>query len=126
MDYLNFLEPIFRDEIVQFFIVLALAQILAQVFVDRRIAFWIASLATSYLWIRYKDAIVPLKAWLLIFFVLLAFLLTKTLFHFNVFLYLKGKKRCPQCCEEVHWRAKVCPFCKYQFKGAQTCEAKET
>ncbi len=124
MDYLNFLEPIFRDEIVQFFIALALLQILAQVFVDRRIAFWIASLSTSYLWIRHKDAIIPLKAWLLIFLVFSVFLIIKTLFHFNVFLYLKGKKRCPQCFEEVHWKAKVCPFCRHHFKNVERGEEK--
>ncbi len=124
MDYLNFLEPIFRDEIVQFFIVLALIQILAQVFVDRKIAFWIASLSTSYLWIQHKDAIAPLKAWLLIFLVFTVFLVTKTLFRFNLFLYLRGKKRCPQCFEEIHWKAKVCPFCGHHFKNVERGEEK--
>ncbi len=125
MDYLNFLEPIFKDEIVQFFILLALLQILAQVFVDRRVAFWIASLSATYLWIKQKGALVPLKAWFLILSVLSVYLLTKTIFHFNIFLFLKGKKRCPQCFQEVHWRAKVCPFCKYHFKKMEIGEEVE-
>ncbi|MFN7066133.1 MAG: hypothetical protein ACK4OF_08310, partial [Aquificaceae bacterium] len=61
----------------------------------------------------------PLKAWLIIFGVFGFYILPKLLFHFNLFLYLKGKKRCPECYSEVHWRAKACPFCGYRFKGVE-------
>ncbi len=122
MDWLNFVEPLLKDSVVQFFIWLALLQILVQVFVDRRVAFWIASLGTTYLWIKHMDLTTPIKAWLLILLVLSLFFLIKIFFHFNLFLYLKGKKRCPQCYQEVHWRAKVCPFCKHHFKSVQRGE----
>ena len=119
MDLLSFVEPLFKDKLVQFFVWLALIQILVQVFVDRRVAFWIASIGNTYRWFRYMDQITPLKAWSLIFLILLVFFILKIFFHFNVFLYLRGKKRCPSCFEEVHWRAKVCPHCRHHFKSIE-------
>lgn len=115
------LEPLFKNSLFQFFLYMALIQLLAQVFLDRRIAFWIASISTTLLWLKYFDPLTPLKAWLLILFIFSLYLVPKLLFHFNLFLYLKGKKRCPECCSEVHWRARVCPFCGFRFKGEEVC-----
>lgn len=119
MEDLRMLEPLFKNSLFQFFLYMALIQLLAQVFLDRRIAFWIASVSATVLWLRSFDSITALKAWLIILFIFGFYLVPKLLFHFNLFLYLKGKKRCPECCSEVHWRAKVCPFCKHRFKGVE-------
>ncbi|MEZ0360964.1 MAG: hypothetical protein ABWK04_03565 [Hydrogenobacter sp.] len=116
MEWLKTFEPLLTNPIVQFFIWMAFIQIIAQVFLDRKIAFWIASVSATYLWIINNEVLTPLKAWGLIFAVLLAYLLLKSLFNFNIFLYLKGKKRCPLCYSEVHWKAKICPYCHHRLK----------
>ena len=110
MEDLKMLEPLFQNSLFQFFLYMALIQLLAQVFLDRRIAFWIASISTTILWFRSFDPLTPLKAWLIVLLIFSLYLIPRLIFHFNIFLYLKGKKRCPECYSEVHWRAKVCPF----------------
>gem|GEM_PF-1552418 len=92
MAFLNFLEPLFLNSVFQFFVYLALLQILAQVFLERRIAFWIASISTTYLWTVNFEPITPLKGWTIILSVLFVYFLIKHLFHINLFLLLKGKK----------------------------------
>ncbi|MFN3598963.1 MAG: hypothetical protein ACK4VK_04420 [Aquificaceae bacterium] len=119
MEDLRILEDLFKNPLFQFFLYMAIIQLLAQVFLDRRIAFWVASLTTTIIWLKSFDLWTPLKAWLIIFGVFGFYILPKLLFHFNLFLYLKGKKRCPECYSEVHWRAKACPFCGYRFKGVE-------
>ncbi len=52
MELLNFLEPLFLNPLFQFFVYMALIQILVQVFLDRKPAFWIASIATTYFWVK--------------------------------------------------------------------------
>lgn len=106
MEDLKVLEPLFRNTIFQFFLWMALIQLLAQVFLDRRIAFWVSSISTTILWLKTFDPTTPIKAWLIILLLLALYFLPKVLFQFNLFLYIKGKKRCPECCSEVHWRAK--------------------
>jgi len=113
--FLNFLEPLFLNSVFQFFVYLALLQILAQVFLERRIAFWIASISTTYLWTVNFELITPLKGWTIILSVLFVYFLIKHLFHINLFLLLKGKKRCSMCYSEVHRKAIVCPFCHHRF-----------
>lgn len=125
MEDLRVLEPLFRNALFQFFLWMALIQLLAQVFLDRRIAFWISSISTTILWLKTFDPTTPIKAWLIILLLLALYLLPKVLFQFNLFLYIKGKKRCPECCSEVHWRAKRCPFCGYIFKGVETTSKEE-
>ncbi len=119
MEDLKVLEPLFRNTLFQFFLWMALIQLLAQVFLDRRIAFWISSISTTLLWLKMFDPITPIEAWLVILLIFSLYLLPKVFFHFNLFLYLKGKKRCPECYSEVHWRAKKCPFCSYAFKSVE-------
>lgn len=119
MEDLRILEPLFKSTLFQFSLYMAIIYLLAQVFLDRRIAFWISSIATTAIWLRSFDAQTPLKAWLIILLIFSLYMVPKLLFHFNLFLYLRGKKRCPECYSEVHWRAKVCPFCRYRFKGVE-------
>ncbi|WP_245810071.1 hypothetical protein [Hydrogenobacter hydrogenophilus] len=97
---------------------MALIHVLAQVFLDRRIAFWIASISATYLWIKYYEIFTPIKAWLIILGIFSFYLLLKYLFHFNIFLYLKGRKRCPMCYSEVHIKAIVCPYCHNKLKDS--------
>ena len=110
----NFLK-IFKEPMLQFFAWMAVLYILASVFVDRRIAFWISSLGTSYLWVKNQDPRVALRAWAVIGSVLFLLAFFKYLFNLNLLLFLKGKKRCPMCCEEARRKAKVCPYCGYSF-----------
>lgn len=119
MEELKILEPLFRDALFQFFLYMALIQVLSQVFLDRRIAFWVSSLSTTILWLKSFDPVTPLKAWGIILLVFALYLVPEFFFQLNLFLYLKGKKRCPQCYCEAHWRAKVCPFCGYLFKDVE-------
>lgn len=119
MEGLKVLEPLFRNELFQFFLWMALLQILAQVFLERRVAFWVSSLGTTFLWIKSFEPYTALKAWLVILAVFCLYLLPKAFFHFNLFLYLKGKKRCPDCYSEVHWKARKCPFCGHLFKAVE-------
>ena len=119
MENLRVLEALFKNTLFQFFLYMALIHLLAQVFLDRRIAFWVSSISTTIIWLRYFDAQTPLKAWLIILLIFSLYMVPKLLFHFNLFLFLKGKKRCPECYSEVHWKAKVCPFCGYRFKGVE-------
>ncbi|SHK32977.1 zinc ribbon domain-containing protein [Thermocrinis minervae] len=120
MDLLKSVELLFADQLVSFFVWMALLHILAQVFVDRRVAFWISSLATTYLWIKNFDLLTPTKAWAIIFLFFAFYFILKLTLHINLFLLLKGKKRCPECYSEVHLKAKVCPFCRYSFKNHQS------
>ncbi|BAI70081.1 MAG: hypothetical protein KNN13_06410 [Hydrogenobacter thermophilus] len=116
MDWLKTFEPLLSDPLIQFFLWMAFFQVIAQVFLDRRVAFWIASVSSTFFWVSKYEVITPLKAWSIIFSVFLIYLFLKSLFHFNIFLYLKGKRRCPMCYSEVHWKAKVCPYCHHKFK----------
>ncbi len=122
MEWLKVVEPLFMNKLVQFFVWMALLHILAQVFLDRKLAFWVASLSTTYLWIEAYEAITPLKAWSLILSILFVYLILKSLFHINLFLYLKGKKRCPACFSEVHWKARICPYCHHSLKKVEIAQ----
>ena len=123
MELLNFLEPLFRNPLFQFFVYMALIQILVQVFLDRKPAFWIASIATTYFWVKSFEPITPLKGWTIILGFLVAYFLIKQIFHINLFLFLKGKKRCSVCYSEVHRKALVCPFCNHRFTEKELEEA---
>ncbi|RMH80246.1 MAG: hypothetical protein D6674_04630 [Acidobacteria bacterium] len=119
MEDLKVLEPLFRMPLFQFFVLMALIQLLSQVFLDRRIAFWLSSIATTLLWLKNYDPITPLKAWFLILLIFSVYMFPKVFFHFNLFLFLRGRKRCPICYSEVHWKAKACPFCHHRFKKVE-------
>ncbi|MDW8433883.1 MAG: hypothetical protein RMK35_03655 [Aquificaceae bacterium] len=119
MEELKFLEPLFKNPVFQFFLLMALIQLLAQVFLDRRIAFWVSSIGTTFLWVRHFDTSTPLKAWTFILLILFLISIPNILFNFNLFLYLKGRKRCPRCYSQVHRKAQVCAFCGYEFGGAE-------
>lgn len=125
MEELRILEVLFKEELFQFFLVMALLHLLAHVFFDRRIAFWISSLATTLFWLRNYEPATALKAWIIILIIFLLYLVPKLFFHFNFFLFLKGKKRCPLCYSEVHWKAHVCPFCKHRFKEPRALPGEE-
>ncbi len=125
MEELRILEVLFKEPIFQFFLIMALLHLLAQVFFDRRIAFWISALFTTLFWLKNYEPITALKAWFLILVVFLLYIIPKLLFHFNLFLFLKGKKRCPMCYCEVHWKALVCPFCKHRFKKQEVLPGEE-
>jgi hypothetical protein len=102
---------------------MALIQILVQVFLDRKPAFWIASIATTYFWVKSFEPITPSKGWTIILGFLIAYILIKQIFHINLFLFLKGKKRCSVCYSEVHRKALVCPFCHHRFAEKESEEA---
>ncbi|HIQ31567.1 MAG TPA: hypothetical protein EYH49_05350 [Aquifex aeolicus] len=104
-----------REPLVQFFLWVAVLYIIAYVFLDRRLSFWVSSVGATYFWVKTQDPAVALKAWFIVFGVFVITLLVKSLFNLNVLLLLKGKKRCPMCCEEAHRKAKVCPHCRYSF-----------
>lgn len=116
MEELRVLEPLFKNTLFQFFLYMALIQLLAQVFFDRRVAFLLSSISTTVIWLKSFDKATVLKAWLVILSVFLLYLVPKVLLRFNLFLYLQGKKRCPQCYSEVHRKAKVCPYCNHSFE----------
>ncbi len=115
MEIINNISYILKDPLVQFFLWMAVLHIISQVFIDKKISFWIASVGTTYLWYKYRDPVTPLYAWAIIAGFIFVGYIAKVLFHFNVFLFLKGRKRCPQCYEEVHIKARVCPYCKHKF-----------
>ncbi len=115
MESLNNLLEIFREPLLQFFVWVAVIYIIANIFVDRKLAFWIAFPSATYLWVKKQEPYTALKAWLLVAVVILVVWGAKYLFNLNVLLLLKGKKRCPTCCEEAYRKAKVCPHCGYNF-----------
>lgn len=125
MEDLKVLEPLLQNKLFQFFLLMALIQLLAQVFLDRRIAFWVSSISTTILWLRMYDHSTAIRAWLFISLVIALYLLPKALFQFNLFLYLKGRKRCPECYSEVHWKAHRCPFCKHVFDSVENQHSME-
>jgi len=95
--------------------------IIASVFVDRKISFWVSSVGATYFWTKSQDPFVALKAWVIVLIVFAFILVVKYVFHLNVLLVLKGKKRCPMCCEEAYRKAKVCPHCHYNFLSGEEC-----
>jgi predicted membrane protein len=123
LELLNFLEPLFLNPLFRFFVYMALIQILVQVFLDRKPAFWIASIATTYFWVKSFEPLTPLKGWAIILGFLTAYFLIKQIFRINLFLLLKGKKRCSVCYSEVHRKALVCPFCHHRFAEKESEEA---
>ncbi len=116
MEVLNNLLKLVSEPIVQFFLWVAVIFVIANVFLDRRISFWVASVGATYFWVKKQDPMVALRAWVVVLSVFLIVLMVKHLFNLNVALLLKGKKRCPMCWEEIHRRAKVCPYCHHSFE----------
>lgn len=123
MEALNNLLQLINEPLVQFFLWVAVLFIIASIFVDRRISFWISSVAATYFWLRTQDPKVALEAWLIVLSIFVGVLVLKYIFNLNVVLLLKGKKRCPMCCEEAYRKAKVCPHCHYRF-ASETDECK--
>lgn len=115
MDALKGLLVLLSEPLIQFFLWVAVLYIIASVFVDRRISFWISTVGATYFWTKNQDPLVALRAWLIVLAVFTLILLLRYVFHLNVILFLKGKKRCPMCCEEAYRKAKVCPHCHYNF-----------
>ena len=122
MEALNNIAVLFNEPLVQFFIWVAVLYIIGSVFVDRRLAFWIGIISASFFWIKTKDLSVALKGWAIVLSVIIAVTLMKKLFHLNIVLLLKGRKRCPQCWETAHRKAYVCPHCGYQFSPQEEAE----
>jgi len=123
MEALQNVLSLLSEPVVQFFIWIAVLFLIANIFVDRRISFWISSLGATYFWVKNQDPRVAVKAWAVILAVLALLLLVKNVFNLNIVLLLKGKKRCPMCCEEAYRKAKVCPHCHYKFVSeADECE----
>jgi len=104
-----------NEPLIQFFLWVAVLYVIASIFVDRRISFWISTIGATYFWTKSQDPLVALRAWLIVLAVFTLILLLRYVFHLNVILFLKGKKRCPMCCEEAYRKAKVCPHCHYSF-----------
>jgi len=119
VEALNNLIKLINEPLVQFFLWVGVLFVIASIFVERRISFWISSVGATYFWIKYQDQTVALKAWLIIFTIFAVILILKQAFNLNVVLLLKGKKRCPMCCEEAYRKAKVCPHCGYRFVSEQ-------
>ncbi len=123
MEALQNVILLLSEPLVQFFIWVAVLFVIANIFVDRRLSFWIASVGATYFWIKTQDPRVALKAWLVVLGVFLIILAVKNVFNLNIILLLKGKKRCPMCCEEAYRKAKVCPHCHYKFASeTDECE----
>ncbi len=116
MDILSHLEVLFKEPAVQFFLWMAILYILANIFIDKRLSFWVSSLATTWLWVKNRDPLTALQVWGIILGILIVVWGLKHFFHMNLFLFLKGKKRCPLCWEEAHRRAKICPHCGHTFE----------
>ncbi|MCS7083637.1 MAG: hypothetical protein NZL90_01460 [Aquificaceae bacterium] len=112
MENFKTLEVLISNKTFQFFLWVGILQLLAQVFLERRFAFWVSILFATALWAMKFELLTPLKAWLIVLTIMLIYFLPKKLFEFNLFLHLRGKKRCPMCFSEIHKRAKICPFCK--------------
>jgi hypothetical protein len=123
VEALNNLLSLLNEPLIQFFLWVAVLFVIASIFVDRKLSFWISSVGATYFWIKSQDPSVALKAWLVVLSVFAAVLLVKFLFNLNIILFLKGKNRCPMCCEEAYRKAKVCPYCHYQF-SSETDECK--
>ncbi len=115
MDALSNLLILVNEPLVQFFIWVAVLFIIASIFVDRRLSFWISSVSATYFWLKSQDPMVALKAWLVVLSIFISVLVIRSAFNLNIVLLLKGKKRCPMCCEEAYRKAKVCPHCHYNF-----------
>ncbi len=115
MEALNSLLLLLNEPLVQFFLWVAVLYIIAAIFVDRRVSFWISSISATYFWVKTQDPAVALRAWFVVLAVFTVVLIARYLFHMNIVLFLKGKKRCPMCCEEAYRKAKVCPHCHYSF-----------
>lgn len=124
MEALQNVILLLSEPLVQFFIWVAVLFVIANIFVDRKLSFWIASVGATYFWIKNQDPRVALKAWFVVLGVFLIILAVKNVFNLNIILLLKGKKRCPMCCEEAYRKAKVCPHCHYKFASeTDECEA---
>ncbi len=117
MELIEHLETLFKEPLIQFFIWMAIIYLLANIFIDKRLSFWVSSLGTTWLWVKNRDPFIALQVWGIILGLFLLYLGLKYFFHMNVFLFLKGRKRCPLCWEEAHRRAKVCPHCGFTFEG---------
>ncbi len=123
MEALQSVLSLLNEPIVQFFIWVAVLFVIANIFVERRLSFWISSVGATYFWLKNQDPVVALKAWLVVLSVFVVILVVKNVFNLNVVLLLKGKKRCPMCCEEAYRKARVCPHCHYKFASeADECE----
>ncbi|ADC89114.1 hypothetical protein Thal_0480 [Thermocrinis albus DSM 14484] len=109
------LEPLMTEPLFQFFLYMALLQILVQVFLERRYAFWVSSVITTYFWTQHRDLITAVKGWGVILAIVAVYLLMRRYVESEPFLYLRGVKRCPVCCSVVSKRARVCPFCRTQL-----------
>ncbi len=118
MELVSHFETLFKEPIVQFFLWMVVLYLLSNVFIDKRISFWVSSIGTTWFWLKNRDPMVALQVWGLILGFFLVFLSLKYFFHMNLFLFLKGKKRCPFCWEEAHRKAKVCPHCRHSFEDA--------
>ncbi len=116
MEALQSVLQLLNEPLIQFFIWVAVLFIIASVFLDRRLSFWVSSVGATYFWVKRQDPSVALKAWLIVLGVFLIILIVKNAFNLNVVLFLKGKKRCPMCWEEAYRKAKVCPHCHYRFE----------
>ena len=124
MEALNSILTLINEPLIQFFLWVAVIFVIASIFVDRRLSFWISSVGATYFWVKSQDTKVALKAWLVVLTVFAVVLLLKYIFNLNVVLLLKGKKRCPMCCEEAYRKAKVCPHCHYKFASeADECKS---
>ncbi len=115
MEVLSNLLKLINEPIVQFFLWVAVIFIIASVFLDRRISFWVSSVGATYFWVKNQDPAVALKAWVVVLSVFIGVLMVKYIFNLNLLLLLKGRKRCPMCYEEIHRRARVCPYCHHRF-----------
>ncbi len=104
-----------NEPLVQFFLWVAVLYIIASIFVDRRLSFWLSSIGATYFWTKSQDPMVALRAWVIVLALFFLILIVRYAFNLNLLLFLKGKKRCPMCYEEANRRAKVCPHCHYNF-----------
>ncbi len=115
MEGLNNILALLNEPLVQFFIWTAVLYIISNIFVDRRLSFWIAMAGSTAFWVKTQGMAVPLRAWGIVLAVLLGVVLIKKMFNLNVVLLLKGRKRCPMCWETAHRKAILCPYCGHQF-----------
>ena len=116
MEVVQNLLKLVSEPLVQFFLWVAVLFIIASLFLDKRLSFWVSSVGATYFWVKNQDPMVALRAWLIMFSVLLAVLGVRKVFNLNIVLILKGRKRCPMCYEEIHRKAKVCPYCHHTFE----------
>lgn len=104
-----------NEPIVQFFLWTAVLYIIGSIFVDRRIAFWIGIVSATVFWAKTQDLRVAVKAWAIVVAVFIVIYGIRKLFHLNVLLLLRGRKRCPLCWETAHRKALICPHCGHKF-----------